>query len=214
MFRILLLPACLAAVVSAFAVEPDTAVLDRWIARQAAIRSLSADFTQTRALRVLRNPVSAKGRLWFQAPGNFRWEVGSPPKTIVLRKGGDIRVIEPARQVVKIEAVELGKREAGVMEFPFVRSREDLENRFRILDLRTEGEVCRVKLAPRDTRGSLTGINLAFDTEAGHLLSLEMTFRDGSSMRNEFSNVQVNEKLPAGTFAFDTAGFQVIDAGR
>ena len=212
MFRILLLPAFLAAVVSA--AEPDTAVLDHWIAKQVAIRTLSADFTQTRALRVLRNPVAAKGRLWFQAPGDFRWEVGSPPKTIVLRKGDDIRVIEPAKQVVKIEAVELGKREAGMMEFPFVRSRADLEERFKILDLRTEAAVCRVKLAPRDTQGFLTGVNLAFDTETGHLLSLEMIFRDGSSMRNEFSNVQVNEKLPAGTFTFDTAGFQVIDAGR
>lgn len=209
-----MLPACLALVGSALAAESENAALDRWIARQAAIRSLSADFTQTRALRVLRHPVAANGRLWFQAPGDFRWEVGSPPKTIVLRKGDDIRVIEPAKQVVKIEAVELGKREAGMMEFPFVRSRADLEERFKILDLRSEGSVCRVKLEPRDTQGFLTGIALVFDTGTNHLLSLEMTFRDGSSLRNEFSNVQVNEKLPAGTFTFDTAGFRVIDAGR
>ncbi len=214
MFRSLLVSVCLGAALPALAAVPDTAVLDQWIARQVAIRSLSADFTQTRALRVLRNPVAAKGKLWFQAPGDFRWEVGSPPKTIVLRKGDDIRVIEPAKQVVKIEAVELGKREAGLMEFPFVRSRADLEKRFKILDLRTEGVECRVKLEPRDTQGFLTGIALGFDTETGHLRSLEMSFRDGSSLRNEFSNIQVNEKLPAGTFAFDTAGFRVIDAGR
>jgi outer membrane lipoprotein carrier protein len=214
MFRHLLLPAFLAVVVSAPAAGPDTAVLDRWIARQAAIRSLSADFTQTRALRVLRNPVAAKGRLWFQAPGSFRWEVGAPPKTIVLRQDDDIRVIEPPKKQVKIEAAKIGQREAGLMEFPFVRSREDLEKRFEILDLRTADGICRVKLAPRDTQGFLTGIQLVFDTSSYHLLSLEMTFRDGSSMRNEFSNVQVNEKLPAGTFAFDTAGFEVIDAGR
>lgn len=214
MFRILLFPALLLAAVSARATEPDTAVLDRWIARQASIRSLSADFTQTRALRVLRNPVAAKGKLWFQAPGNFRWEVGAPPKTIVLRKDDDIRVIEPLKKVVKIEAMQLGQREAGMMEFPFVRSRGDLEKRFEILDLRSADGVCRVKLTPRDTQGFLTGIQLAFDTSSYHLLLLEMTFRDGSSMRNEFSNVQINEKLPAGTFTFDTAGFQVIDADR
>lgn len=213
MFRFVLLLVFLAGI-SVRAESPETAVLDRWIARQGEIRTLSADFTQTRALRVLRSPVAARGHLWFQAPGDFRWEVGQPPKIIVLRKNKDVRVIEPPRKTVTIEALDLGRREAGLMEFPFVRSRAELEKRFTITELKTEGTVCRVKLAPRDTQGFLSGVNLTFDTETLHLLTLEMTFRDGSSLRNEFSNVQVNQKLPAGTFAFDTEGFQVIDASR
>ena len=88
MFRFVLLLACLAGI-SARADGPETAMLDRWIERQAEIRTLSADFTQTRALRVLRSPVAARGRLWFQAPGDFRWEVGAPPKIVVLRKDRD-----------------------------------------------------------------------------------------------------------------------------
>jgi outer membrane lipoprotein-sorting protein len=189
-------------------------VLDRWIARQAQIRTLSSDFTQTRALRVLRNPVAARGHLWFQAPGDFRWQVGDPPKVIVLRKDKDVRVIEPSKRTVELSALDKGRREAGLMEIPFVRSREDLEKRFAIAELKVEGTVCRLKLTPRDTQGFLAGVNLSFDTEAGHLITLELTFRDGSSLRNEFSNVKMNEKLPAGIFAFDTTGFQVIDASR
>lgn len=214
MFRSALLLAWMAGTSALFAADPDTAVVDRWIARQASIRTLSADFTQTRALRVLRNPVASNGRLYFKAPDDFRWEVGSPAKTIVMRHGDDIRVIEPQKKTMKVEAIELGKREAGMMEFPFVKNRADLEKRFKIQDLQVEGGVCRLKLAPRDAAGFLTGVNLTFDTVEGHLLTLEMTFRDGSSMRNEFSNVKVNEKLPEGIFSFDTTGFQVIDAGR
>jgi outer membrane lipoprotein carrier protein len=200
--------------ISVRAERSETALLDRWIERQGEIRTLSADFTQTRALRVLRNPVAARGHLWFQAPGDFRWEVGDPPKIIVLRKNQDVRVIEPPRKTVKVEALDLGRREAGLMEFPFVRSRADLEKRFTIDELKTEGSVCRVKLIPRDTQGFLTGVKLTFDMQTLHLLTLEMTFRDGSSLRNEFSNVRVNQKLPAEIFAVDTTGYQVIDASR
>jgi outer membrane lipoprotein carrier protein len=214
MFRFVLLLTSWAGLSVHAAHSPENALLDRWIARQAEIRTLSADFTQTRALRVLRSPVASRGHLWFQAPGDFRWQVGDPPKIIVLRKDNDVRVIEPLRKTVKIEALDLGRREAGLMEFPFVRSRADLEKRFTIGELKTEDPVCRVKLIPRDTQGFLTGVNLTFDTQTLHLLTLEMTFRDGSSLRNEFSNVQVNEKLPAGTFAFDTTGYREIDASR
>jgi Outer membrane lipoprotein-sorting protein len=197
-----------------FAWSAEPSAFDRWIARQAEIRTLSADFTQSRALRVLRNPVAARGHLWYQAPGNFRWQVGDPPKIIVLRKGADVRVIEPAKKTVKIEALEVGRREAGLMEFPFARSRAELEKRFAVADVKEEGSVCRVKLLPRDTQGFLAGVQLAFNTENLHLLMLEMSFRDGSSVRSEFSNIEVDGKLPAGIFAPDTTGYQVIDASR
>src|SRR5687767_8569738 len=66
---------------------PDLAPVKKWIARQDEFRSVQADFTQTRALRALRSPVAAPGRIWFSAPHSLRWELGNPAKTIVLRKG-------------------------------------------------------------------------------------------------------------------------------
>jgi len=214
MFRSVLLLAVLLPTLFVRAEEADSAVLDRWIARQANIKTLSADFTQTRALRVLRNPVAARGHIWFQAPGDFRWQVGDPPKVIVLRKDKDVRVIEPPKKTVEMSAMDQGRREAGLMEIPFVRSRAELEKRFTIDELKVQGTVCRLKLTPRDTQGFLTRVDLTFDTEAGHLITLELTFRDGSSMRNEFSNVQMNGKLPAGIFAVDTTDYKVSNAGR
>lgn len=214
MSRLLFVLLGLAVAAGAFGQEADARILDRWISRQAEIRTLSASFTQTRALRVLRSPVSASGRFWFRAPGEFRWEVGNPPKTIVLRRGNDVRVIDPGRRTEKVEALELGRREAGMLEFPFVRSRRDLDERFRIVEFRVTDSECLLKLSPRDTEGFLTAVHLAFAPDTGHLHSLELTFRDGSSMRNTFADVAVNEPLPPGIFSFDTEGYRVIDARR
>ena len=78
--------------------EPlDFTPVKRWIARQDDFRAVTADFTQTRSLRALRSPLASPGRLWFKAPNSFRWELGKPAKTIVLRKG-DCDLRHPAGQ--------------------------------------------------------------------------------------------------------------------
>ena len=46
----------------------------------------------------------------------------------------------------------------------------------------------------------------------GHLIAFEMALRDGSSMRNEFSNVRVNQKLDRSVFHYDLTGYEVKDA--
>ena len=39
-----------------------------------------------------------------------------------------------------------------------------------------------------------------------------MATRDGSSLRNDFTKVQVNPKIPASVFDFDFTGYEVVDA--
>jgi outer membrane lipoprotein-sorting protein len=82
------------------------------------------------------------------------------------------------------------------------------------VDFRVDGDRGILRLKPRGGEEFLTGLELVFLTGQGHLKSLEMTFRDGSSMRNEFHNVEVNRPLPADTFAVEVTGYQVRDASR
>src|SRR5688500_1120498 len=73
--------AALSAVVNLQAAAPvDLTPIKKWIDRQDEFKSVAASFTQSRALRSLRSPVTTPGRLWFQAPENFRWELGVPAK--------------------------------------------------------------------------------------------------------------------------------------
>ena len=69
-------------------------------------------------------------------------------------------------------------------------------------------------MLPRDAqaRKFLAALKLDFNTANGHLLAFEMVTRDGSSLRNEFSNVQVNPKIDRGVFDFDLTGYEVVDA--
>ncbi len=93
MLRVLLVLALLP--VLAHAAPADRALLDKWIASQEKIQTLSADFTQTRKLLSVKNPLSSSGHLWFRKPDAFRWELGSPAKRIALRNGSGILLAEP-----------------------------------------------------------------------------------------------------------------------
>lgn len=190
----------------------DTAPLREWLARQAEIRTLAADFTQTRRLRALRDPVSRPGRLWFQAPGAFRWELGDPAETIALRRDGTITLVSVRRRTYRRfdpAAAVAGARELPFLEFPLAADYAAFRERFTLLDLTATAERGEFSFLPRDPAAvrALREIRVVFDRRSGHLLSFEVTARDGSVLRNEFTNVRVNGPLPAGLFTFDAAGY-------
>jgi outer membrane lipoprotein carrier protein len=198
---------------------PDLAPIKRWIAKQDDFHSVQADFTQTRALRALRSPVAIHGHLWFVAPDLLRWELGEPPKTVVLRKGTTYFVIQTTKKKVERSAADtLGKKGGmqalAMMSFPLAKDFADFNRRFEVLTVTTAEERCHLEIAPRDlqARKALEVIKIDFDTANGQLLVFEMVFRDGSSMRNEFSNVKMNQKIDHHVFEYDFTGYEVTDA--
>jgi outer membrane lipoprotein carrier protein len=198
---------------------PDLAPIKRWIARQDEFHSVEAEFTQIRSLRALRSPVAIHGRLWFISPDTLRWELGDPPKTIVLRKGATYFLIQPAKKKVERSAADAvgkkgGNQALAMMSFPLAKDFNDFNRRFEVLSVKTEGERCHFEIVPRDAqeRKFLEVIRIDFDTASARLIVFEMAFRDGSSMRNEFLNVKMNVKIDRHTFDFDFTGYEMSDA--
>jgi outer membrane lipoprotein-sorting protein len=70
------------------------AQFERWFAAQTNLQSWAADFTQTRSLKVLAQPLVSTGKVWV-APSRFRWELGQPAQTIALRQPDQMFIIYP-----------------------------------------------------------------------------------------------------------------------
>ncbi len=202
------------------AAEFDFAPVKKWIAKQDDFHAVSADFTQTRSLRALKSPLAQTGHLWFKAPNNFRWELGNPAKTIVLRKGDTIHMIQPAKKRAERSAATATPDKPspmqafGMMSMPFARDFADFQRQFETLAISTDGPRTHLEVLPRtpQARKFLSALKLDFNTQTGHLNAFEMATRDGSALRNEFSNVQVNPKIPVAVFDFDFTGYEVVDA--
>ena len=221
MIRTLLLLAALLATAGLRAAEPlDFTPVKRWITRQDDFRAVTADFTQTRSLRALKSPLTSEGRLWFKAPSSFRWELGTPARTIVLRKGETLFLIQPAKKRAERSPANAKPdkpspmQAMGMMSFPFARDFADFQRQFETLSISTDGPRCHLEVLPREAqaRKFLSALKLDFNTATGHLLGFEMATRDGSSLRNDFTNVQVNPKISPAVFEFDFTGYEVVDA--
>jgi outer membrane lipoprotein-sorting protein len=183
-------------------------VFEEWLRRQTNLVTWSAEVTQTRTLKTLMQPLTAKGRVWFAAPHQFRWELGDPPQTIAVRQAEQLLVIYPWLKRVERYPMTAARESPwghalALVDAGFPRGQAELENRFRLLELRETGDgLHTVVLEPKSpsARRVMPQIRLGIDPAANSLRYTEIRFADGSSMRNEFAGARLNPTLPEGTF--------------
>ena len=206
-FSFAVLPALIALLFTTVIARADDALLDRWFASQAKIDSWTAAFTQTRTLKALKEPLRADGRVWFAAPNRFRWELGDPPQTIAVREASQMVIVYP--RLRRAEKYSLTDEAAGqwrdaltLIETGMPRDRATLEERFRQESFTVQEQTAVLVLKPRSAqaRRMIAGVRVEFHVESLMLTATELRFADGSTLRNDFRDVEVNPALDDGRF--------------
>jgi len=181
-------------------------LLNTWINAQATIHTWSADFTQTRILKSLSQPLTATGHVWFQAPNKVRWELGHPAQTIAIIGPDVMQIVYPRLKRVERYPVSGGQGQWGdvmkLFEAGFPRSKAEMEAEYNILGQQVTGDMCVLTLQPKSAgaRKMMPQIKIGFSTKDWSLRLNEMQFADGSIMRNEFKNGQMNPQVDAALF--------------
>lgn len=186
---------------------PISPIAASWLANQTNVQSWSADFVQTRTLKSLTVPLTASGHVWFAAPNRFRWELGHPAQTIAVREPSELLIFYP--RLKRVERFPLTGEQTGawrdalaLLETGFPRSQAELEDRYNILSQNVNGRTCQLVLQPKSAtaRRMLPRIEIDFDTQDFSLKATELQFADGSTMRNDFKNAQINPTLDQSMF--------------
>jgi len=190
------------------AADPN-AVLDSWFAAQTNLQTWSADFTQTRTLPTLTQPLVAAGRVWVAMPDQFRWEIGQPAKTIAVRHEDEMQVIYPLLK--RAECYPMGAhapqewRDAmSLLQAGFPRNRREFESQFQVLSLAETNGHWQLALQPKSrfARQMLTELRVTLATNDFSLAATELVFVDGSRMRNDFTHAVLNPALDEKLFAW------------
>ena len=113
------------------------AQFNQWFEVQTNTHSWSADFIQTRRLKVLNQPLVSTGKVWV-TPGEFRWELGQPVQTIVLRQPDQLLIIYPRLKRAEkypLNGVPPGplKDALALLDATLPRDRATMEKNFRLL---------------------------------------------------------------------------------
>lgn len=188
-------------VVSTAHAADNEAQFNKWFEVQTNTHSWSADFIQTRQLKVLNQPLVSTGKVWV-TPGEFRWELGQPVQTIVLRQPDQLLIIYPRlKQAEKypLGAVPTGpiKDALALLDATLPRDRATMEKNFRLLSAAATNSILEMTLQPNSdsARKFISEIVIGFHTNDFTIAATEMKFADGSSLRNDFTNVVLNQPI-------------------
>jgi outer membrane lipoprotein-sorting protein len=203
--------------------EEPRDIVRRWIEAGNNVRSIEADFIQERQLKALRQPLSKPGKLWFQKPGSFRWQIGEPPVTIATRKdGGDLTVLETKEKKARVwsaaklaeETAQKGGQGFAMIGAGFAATLEQFEMVFEIKSAKETKEpgVWEVLLDLKDRKAGLVVKDVVFliVPADGALRQFELRMRDGSILRTRIGTVKKNVKIPDSIFASDTTGCEIV----
>ena len=201
------------------AAAAETNVLDRWFAAQSELKSWSAKVTQTRTLKALKDPLKAEGRVWFAAPNRFRWELGDPAQTIAVREAAALVVVYPKlkraeRYALNGPGANQWRDALTLLEAGFPRSRSELEKQFQVVATLEREAEAELVLQPRASRARklIAEVRLVFGKEKLELRATELRFADGSQLRNEFAEAQLNPALEDALFTASVpADFKVTE---
>lgn len=199
----------LAAIVSHAADADYDAQFNQWFTVQTNLQSWAGSFTQTRTLTVLNQPLVSVGKVWVK-PGEFRWELGQPVQTIVLRQPDQLLIIYPRLKRAEkypLDGVPTGPmRDAlALLDASLPRDRATMEKNFQLLSATATNATLQMTLQPRSesARKFIGQIMIGFHTNDFSIAATEMTFADGSRLRNDFTNVVLNAPIDPKLFTAD-----------
>jgi outer membrane lipoprotein-sorting protein len=198
--------------------KEDDALLDKWLNKQAAIKTWTADVVQTRKIKSLVRPLESQGQVWFVQPNQFRWQLGSPPRTIAVRTQQELKIIYPMlKQMERYPFDNITnpamQQALALLEVGFPTDPEYFHARYELLAVMTTGKGYQFELQPKDrqARRLLARVRLNVSSNDFALLATELEFPDGSIMRNAFSNHRLNVKIDASLFQIDAMDYQVVE---
>jgi len=194
------------------------AQFNQWFEVQTNLQSWSGDFTQTRVLTVLNQPLISTGKVWVKR-GEFRWELGNPVQTVVLRQPDQLVIIYP--RLKRAEKYPLGAVATGPMKDALAlldaslpRDRASMEEHFKLVSAALTNSILQMTLQPRNeaARKFIGEVVIGFHTNDYIIANTEMKFADGSLLRNAFTNIVLNGTFPAELFEANLpANYTVVE---
>ena len=166
------------------------------------IKTISADFVQTKKLKILTRPLVSKGRFFFSAPDSIRWEYLSPVKSVLLmHKGGVQRLIVRNGRFVKDATFRPEAMSAVVGEMKnwlTGRARHS-----RLFDVkRQSSSPASIQLTPKDKRMTkfIQRVEIEFTKTPGVAKRVIIVESRSAATVIEFTNIKLNKTLPAAIF--------------
>src|SRR5690348_12573850 len=163
-------------------------------------RTTQADFQEQRVIRLMKNPVTNSGTVWFQPPNRFRREVKGNSPSITVSNGRELWIYYPSFK--SAERYPLGKGsplDATVAAINSALNLENVEGSFNITATKTDGGH-ELQLLPRTAamKRVFQRLELRINSEF-RVERTDMLLPNGDRIVTSYSN-QKRAAIPPSTF--------------
>jgi len=194
-------------------------VVERWLSKQAEVKTWSAEVTQRRKLRSLKHPIESRGEVYFAQPNRFRWQLGTPPRTIAVRTQDELLVAYPRlkqleRYPMSGELDPSWQQVLALLEVGFPSDLETFNAAYEVDSVEAIETGFRLVLRPasKEARRLIEVVRLELSGESFELLATELEFPDGSTLRNDFSAQRRNPEIDESVFVIeDVESYDVVN---
>ncbi len=189
-------------------------LVDDLLNKQAAIKTLEAEFVQKRTLRTMTRPLSSEGRILYSSDGpKLLMEVGKPVRKLIKVEDGKALIIDMAKQTgERRQTSGEGMQEAALFfRIPIAKDTEELQQRFTIESVANESGVITLVLIPKNDQLSryVKQMTMKFTERSGLLREYELSFSDRSEFSMTFTKTTANKGIEDAAFAVDTSGIAI-----
>jgi outer membrane lipoprotein-sorting protein len=171
----------------------------------AAMKTLTARFTETTTSSLLTKPLVARGRVAVERPARVVLRYSEPDFHVVLIDGDKMTMAWPGQSLKRV--TDIGTAQGRVQKYFINGTADDLRRQF---DIEDHGPGDRpgayyVTMVPKrkQIRENLVRLDLWVDRTSLLLDILKMTFANGDTKTMAFENVTPNVPIEPGTFSLE-----------
>lgn len=161
-------------------------------------RSFRAEFSQSVQPKSGRKAQHSSGRLAFQKPGKFRWEVERPYAQLMVGNGQKVWIHDPELEQVTVRKMD---QALGATPAALLSGGSDILRQFNLSEGGSSDGLEWVEARPRSQEAGFDRVRLGF-TPDGQLKAMEMFDNFGQHTTLRFHQPERNPVLPASLFQF------------
>jgi outer membrane lipoprotein-sorting protein len=174
-------------------------VFEKWAADQKTAGNIHVTFQQLRTTPALKEPMKSEGRFWKMQDGRFRWELGSPPSTIMIFNG-EKALLKEGKDAAWQELNPDDRRARSWIKFLSGREMDtaSLTTNFSVKVTQQEAKFATITLVPKPllVKKHLRQIDMQIEPGGKRMYLLRIIQGDGSTLTMTFSEPKPAQVSP------------------
>lgn len=169
----------------------------------AKLKTMKCDFVQTKQLKMLRDKMTSKGKMYYQQSNKLRWEYESPYTYVFVLNDSKVVLKNSKRNdVIDVNQNKIFREIVRIMMNTVVGKcmTDDKDFKVSITISPTEYIATMVPLR-KDLKQMFNTIVLHFNRQSKMVSQVELMEKNGDKTIIELKNVQTNISIPTNLFA-------------